>query len=424
MDILQVDGEVSGPGGENNGTEIGNSWKPYMARMTKNDRITSADHFQDTRHIEFDISESGIEYPPGNVLSIFPRTPSDDVEDFLGHFGLIGEEWVKISRRQSSIVGKESGGFMCSIREIGQGIIDISGASPRRFFFEVLHEFATDELEKERLSYFASPEGRDDLYVYNQREGRTVMQVLKDFSSAKPALEWLLQACPLKQPRQFSLSSSLKEHPGEAHITVAIVNWRTPFKRLKTGLCTSWLAGIRAGSNELIPIWVESGALTMPESVSAPMIMIGPGTGIAPFRSFLEERYAGTKDMQANSGSSILFFGCRSRESDYYYQQQLEEFQRKGVLDEQNGLIVAFSRDQQNKVYVTHKLREYGEIVRKWIVEKGAYIYVSGSAKKMPSNVMDALVGVLSVGDLSTDDARKFLRSLELTGRYVVEAWS
>lgn len=424
FDVIQVNSEVFGLAGKKNSPEPGTPWEPYMAKIIKNDRITSVDHFQDTRHIEFDISQSSIQYQPGNVLSIFPRTPSHAVDDFLEHLGLKGEDWVRISRRQDSTPEAEQGSCTCCIRDIPQGVLDISGASPRRFLFEVLHEFAEDANEKERLSYFASPEGRDDLYVYNQREGRTVLQVLKDFPSAKPPLEWLLQACPLKQPRQFSLSSSMKAHPGEAHITVAIVTWRTPFRRLKKGLCTSWLADIHAHSDELVPIWVESGALTMPESETAPMIMIGPGTGIAPFRAFLEERYQSAKGKQLVPSSSILFFGCRNKQSDYYYQQELEEFQRRGILDEKNGLIVAFSRDQEKKVYVTHKLKEYGEVVHKWIIEKGAYIYISGSAKKMPANVMDALVGVLSVGGVSADDAKKFLRSMELSGRYIVEAWS
>ena len=136
-----------------------------------------------------------------------------------------------------------------------QGVLDIDGASPRRYFFEVLEHFATSEHEAERLQYFGSAEGRDDLHQYNQQEGRTVLEVLNDFKSALPPLEWLLQICPLKQPRQFSISSSPRAHPGQAHITAAIVEYRTPFKRTKRGLCTSWLAGLDPTSSDVrVPV--------------------------------------------------------------------------------------------------------------------------------------------------------------------------
>jgi len=161
-----------------------------------------------------------------------------------------------------------------------EGVLDVAGASPRRRFFEVLAHFATTGLERERLQYFATSEGRDDLYTYNQREGRTLLEVLQarrgwglraaiaspsrlphpstptppssqDFKSARPPLAFLLEAAPLLRPRQFSLSSSPAAHPGAAHLTVAVVEWTTPFKRKRRGLCSSWLASLAPGCARL-----------------------------------------------------------------------------------------------------------------------------------------------------------------------------
>ncbi|GMH41133.1 hypothetical protein BSKO_09043 [Bryopsis sp. KO-2023] len=424
----QIMGEASGSTFDSTWTSeegVAGRWKPHMAKVLKNERITTAEHFQDVRHIELDIHGSGLNYRPGDVLTIFPQTPENAVEEFLKRMGLNGEDWIEVSANQGPVDVSTRSKATMRIRELVAGVLDVCGASPRRFFFKVLHAFAQTEVEIDRLAYFASTEGRDDLHVYNQREGRTVLEVLQDFPSATPPLEWLLQACPIKQPRQFSISSSPAAHIGEAHVTVAIVKWRTPFKRQRFGLCTSWLANISPGGADRIPVWVESGALSLPKEASTPMILIGPGTGVAPFRSFLEERQQILKSNPANPPApSLLFFGCRNEQGDFYYRTQWEALQESGVLDKNHGLVAAFSRDQPKKVYVTDKLREMQGVVREWVLEKGASVYVAGSAKKMPSNVMEAFQEILVGEDVSAENAKKLLRTMELKGRYFVEAWS
>lgn len=394
-------------------------WKPYMARVKSNDRITAADHFQDTRHVVFDLGDSGLEYAPGDILSIFPKTCPSAVSEMLKLLNLKGNEWVEVSLRGQNRSTDQSG-FLCRVQDILQGILDVSGASPRRYFFEVMQYFATNPVEAERLEYFGSGEGRSDLHLYNQAEGRSVVDVLKDFPSCKPPLEWLLEVCPGKLPRQFSLSSSQRMHPREAHITVAVVEWKTPYRRTKRGLCTSWLASLSETSDERVPVWAESGVISLPTNPSTPMILIGLGTGVAPFRAFLQDRMAAGGE----SGPCMLFFGCRGASSDYYYASDWQEFQEKGILHSQDGLNVAFSRDQAQKVYVTHKLLENAATVRDLILEQSAVIYVSGSAKKMPSDAMDAIIKVLELGGTTPEEAKKKVANLERSGRYIVEAWS
>eukprot|EP00897_Mesotaenium_endlicherianum_P010395 jgi/Mesen1/9384/ME000610S08681 len=259
----------------------------HLARMVRNERLTAAAHSQDVRHIEFDISAcSGLEYKPGDVLNMMPAQAPEAVEA------------REPSYEAAAAAGGGGGGGGSSsseavrVADLVEAALDINSASPRRYFFEVLSHFATEEREVERLQYFATAEGRDDLHRYNQREGRTVLEVLEDFPSAEVPLEWLLQIVPRLQPRAFSISSSLRAHPGQAHITVAVVEWRTPFKRTRKGLCSTWLSTLapsHQGKDVCVPVWVSRGALRLP-AVDVPLILVGPGTGCAPFRAFVEER--------------------------------------------------------------------------------------------------------------------------------------
>ncbi|KAL5072881.1 hypothetical protein RYX36_011865 [Vicia faba] len=143
--------------------------------------------------------------------------------------------------------------------------------------------------EKKRLKDFASPEGRDDLYQYNQKERRTVLEVLEDFPSVQMPFEWLIQLVPLLKTRAFSISSSQSAHPNQVHLTVNVLSWTTPYKRKKKGLCSSWLATLDPCDAVSMPAWFQKGSLPTP-SPSLPLILVGPGTGCAPFHGFIEER--------------------------------------------------------------------------------------------------------------------------------------
>lgn len=346
-------------------------------------------------------------------------------------------------------------------------------------------------------------------YRYNQKERRSLLEVLQDFSSAQPPLERLLEAAPLLQPRQFSLASAPAAHGSRAAVLVAVVAWKTPSNRPRKGLVTNWLAGLQQGSGAgdgtagagvgadcfvgggsgegvvRVPVWVDRGAFRLPPDESTPLLMVGPGTGVAPFRSFCWQRAAlrqlqqqqqgqiaaeaGAAPSSDSSSSGCLFFGCRSPDADFYYEEEWWPIMQTGALHQQHGLVAAFSRhspqptqpellqmlqraaetsqqqdsgqqelqqqplqqptaasvSSSSRVYVTHKLREHGAAVWKLLSEQGGWVYVSGSAEKMPAGVVSALEDVAAThGGLSTEAAAKFVRQLELTGRYHVEAWS
>eukprot|EP00887_Chlorella_sp_A99_P001486 scaffold8.g1486.t1 len=414
--------------------------RPLFARLLANRRVTAPDHFQDVRHLEIDLStpEGGaLAYQPGDVLAIVPRQPAAVVEQLCARCGLDPTAWVRIELAEdpSAAAADEPAaapgcaahaarpGAAVQVGPLIAGALDIAGAAPRRLLFEVLAALATSEVECERLQYLSGPEGRDELWEYNQREGRTLLEVLHDFRSATPPLEWLLQAAQRLKPRLFSCASSQALHPGRAHLTVAIVEWVTPYKRRRRGVCTSWFANLRPSSSgdagdasggTRLPVWVERGALRMPQDPGLPLIMVGPGTGVAPFRAFLQERQV---ILAAATGTPpvpcVLVFGCRSERGDFYYREEWEAMQAAGVLAPPPlGLLTAFSRDQARKVYVQQRVEECGAELWALLEGRRACVY-------MPAQVMAVFERVAAQhGGLAAEEAGRWLRQLELSGRY------
>lgn len=449
---------------------------PFFATLTFNKRITAEDHFQDVRQLEFDLSgypsqhdeeEDGVMYQPGDVLAILPKQSAQAVDAFLARCNLDPNAWVRITPDTTASASGDGDGMLndygtgatssssvvVQVGSLVAGALDISGASPRRYLFQVMAQLSPSELERERLSYFSSPQGSSDLYDYNKREGRTVLEILSDFKATTTALglEWLLTCCPRLKPRYFSIASSQRAHPKVAQLDVAIVRWTTPLKRIRKGICSTWLAYLESG--DIVPVWLEKGALRLPPSLAKmsmlkcsgeqqtittlpPLIMIGPGTGVAPFRSFLQDIDSQLQTAPSASASlpyvpvpppCLLFFGCRNKAHDYYHEEEWTAMSQPGrvLSTAPGGVITAFSRDQEGKDYVQHKIK--GCAARRvWeMLERGAWVYVAGSAEKMPQDVFSALVEVVKEeGGMHGEDARKYLKQKELKGQYQVECWS
>ncbi|KAB2074060.1 hypothetical protein ES319_A07G127300v1 [Gossypium barbadense] len=368
-------------------------------KMVKNFPLTRASHEKDVRHFEFEFVSQVIKYEIGDVLEVLPSQSPAAVDSFIQRCNLDPESLITVHPREMENRHIDNNvntlDVPIKLRTFVELTMDVTSASPRRYFFEVMSFFATAEHEKERLQYFASPEGRDDLYQYNQKERRTVLEVLEDFPSVQMPFEWFVQLAPPLKNRAFSISSSPLAHPTQVHLTVDVVSWTTPFKRKRQGLCSTWLASLDPEQSIYIPVWFHKGLLPPPPP-SLPLIVIGPGTGCAPFRGFVEERA-----VQSQS------------END-------------GVLSEAKGggFYAAFSRDQPQKVYVQHKMQEQSERIWNLLCE-GAAIYVAGSSTKMPSDVMVAFEEIISKeSGAPRESAVRWLRSLEKAGKYHVEAWS
>ncbi|XP_006659755.1 NADPH-dependent diflavin oxidoreductase 1 [Oryza brachyantha] len=399
----------------------------YMLQMVSNQRLTKENSDRDVRHFELESPSSGITYQVGDALDILPSQSPSAVDSFIERCKLDPDCYITVRAKGRVKVSKVSllNGFIdrIKLKTFVALTMDVASASPRRYFFEVMSFFATSEHEKEKLQYFASPEGRDDLYQYNQKEGRTVLEVLEDFPSVQMPFEWLVQLTPPLKKRAFSISSSPLAEPNQIHLTVSIVSWRTPFKRTRHGLCSSWLAGLNPNEENLIPCWVHHSSL--PPHPSIPLILIGPGTGCAPFRAFVAERAA--QSTPEPTAPILFFFGCRNQDNDFLYKDfWYAHAHDQGVLSLKNGggFFVAFSRDQPQKFYVQHRIKEQSAKV--WnLLKSGAAIYIAGSSTKMPADVTAALEEVIcQESGCSEEDASIWLRKLERNGKFHIETWS
>eukprot|EP00051_Salpingoeca_urceolata_P022361 m.362693 g.362693 ORF g.362693 m.362693 type:complete len:351 (-) comp19961_c1_seq19:1809-2861(-) len=300
-----------------------------------------------------------------------------------------------------------------SVRAFMTHYLDVSGV-PHRYFFEVLSHFARSEQEAERLKEFDTAEGQEDLYDYSYRPRRTYLETFQDFVSTRGAvpLEYAFDLFLPLRPRAFSISSSLKAHPGQVHLTVALVKYKTLMAKPRVGVCSTWLSDLAPGSK--VRVWVGRGTFLFPRP-SVPVVFIGPGTGVAPFRSAIQERLAAP-----TSATTLFFFGCRNEARDFLYR---DEWAAAGGLGRLT-VVTAFSRDQEDKVYVQHRLREHGAAV--WdVMENGGYCYLAGNAKRMPIDVREALEWIATEhGHLSQEEAGQFWTRMEQQRRFQSETWS
>ncbi|KAF1888781.1 hypothetical protein Lal_00036823 [Lupinus albus] len=400
-------------------------------KMVKNLPLTRSNHGKDVRHFEFEFVSDAIEYDVGDVLEILPGQDVAAVDAFIRRCNLDPDSFITVKPRELDDCSALGSRVPVKLKTFVELTMDVASASPRRSLRSlaeclgmVMSFFATAEHERERLKYFASPEGRDDLYQYNQKERRTVLEVLEDFPSVEMPFEWLVQLVPPLKTRAFSISSSQSAHHNQVHLTVNVVSWTTPYKRKKKGLCSSWLAALDPQDANYVPAWFHKGSLPKP-SPSLPLILVGPGTGCAPFRGFVEERAVQSKT--TSTAPIIFFFGCQNVDGDFFYQDfWLSHAQDNGVLSEVKGggFYVAFSRDQSQKVYVQHKMREQSQ--RIWnLLAEGAAVYIAGSSTKMPTDVTSAFEEIVSKeNEVSSDAAIRWIRALERSGKFHIEAWS
>lgn len=240
--------------------------------------------------------------------------------------------------------------------------------------------------------------------------GRQLIDLLREFPIQAEHDEWLSVLKPLA-PRLYSISSSLSAHPGEVHLTMNVLRYEFA-GRERGGLCSRFLAD-RA---EVARVFIQRSAhFRLPEDDSTPIIMIGPGTGVAPFRAFLQERRA-----RGACGKSWLFFGEQHEATDFYYRDELEALQRDGYL---HRLDTAFSRDQAEKIYVQDRMRAAGAELWAWL-QQGAHVYVCGDAARMAKDVDASLRAIVAAqGDVSDDEAALFVEGLAKAKRYVRDVY-
>jgi len=364
---------------------------PFPARLKTNRRLNRDGSQKDTRHFEIVLEGSGLSYEAGDALGVVPTNCPALVEEALATLGFSGDE---------SLDGPD--GIPFTIHHQLSTALVITAPPP-----SLVKEAATRSSNAELLALLepANKAGLDQ-WLY----GRDVVDVLKACPGAKFTPAELAGLLRKLQPRLYSISSSPKAHPGEVHLTVAAVRYDA-HGRSRKGVCSCWLADRVALGETPVPVFVQkSHGFRLPEDLSKPVIMVGPGTGIAPFRAFLEERRA-----TGASGRNWLFFGDQQRASDFLYEDELTGWSKDGLL---TRLDLAFSRDQAEKVYVQDRMREHAGELWRWL-EEGAHFYVCGDAKRMAKDVDAMLHAVIeNAGGKTREQAAEYVAALKSAKRY------
>merc|ERR1719191_22382 len=356
-------------------------------------------------------------YDQGDSLGLYPSNSPEQVSKCLDALKLTGDEILRIRPIDSnrSVPLPE----VISVRTLLTEILDIGGW-PKRRFYEMLKISATDPKEKEELAHLTTKEGKPDYQKYME-ESYTYAELMQKFPSAQVGIGHLIDYVPDIKPRLYSIASSSRLHgDDECHLCIIKNEWEATSGRNCVGLATGWLERLTPGS-EGIPLFghVHPSAVTMPETHKTPLVMVALGTGIAPMRAFIEER-AAAKTAGEDCGEMALFFGARNRQ-EYSYEQEFNKYQEEGVL---TPISLALSREQKEKIYVTHRLAQEKQVIYDLLHEKSGNLYLCGPGGNVPPQVRQAVVNAIhECGGHSMEYAEKYVEDMQINGRYNVEAW-
>lgn len=364
---------------------------PFPARLLESRSLTQAGSGKETLHFEVSLEGSGLSYEPGDSLGVFPTNDPTEVEDLLVVTGLSGEEMVPAPS-----------GNLLPLREILTRYVTLREPS-KQLLAALLAKCPEAENE---LSEFLDPEAKRVLNDWV--DGRDVADVLLAYPCANFTAEELVKVLRKLQPRLYSIASSPKVFPEAVHLTVAVIRYHLHGKK-RQGVCTTFLAD--RAKEKTFPVFIHIAKhFRPPEDTSLPLIMVGPGTGVAPFRAFLQDR-----EKVGATGKTWLFFGERNRTSDFFYEEEMNHWLRKGVLQR---LDTAFSRDQEHKIYVQDRMMENAAELWKWLGE-GGYFYVCGDEAHMAKDVHGALQRIaMEQGGMSQETAESWVDELKKAKRY------
>ena len=363
---------------------------PATAVFKSRRRLNQEGSAKDTWHVEFDLSQSGVSYVVGDSFGVFPKNNQGLVDQIIAMLG---------ASHLTEIAGK-------TLRQVLREDVDL-GLAPDSLF--ELFSYISGGKSREKARALAKGEDPD-----GDAAQLDVLAVLHKFPNVRPHPEAFVDALSPLQPRLYSISSSPNLNLGGLSLTVDAVRYQIN-KRKRTGVASTWLAdSVEPG--EALKVYVQKAHnFALPDDKAKPVIMVGPGTGVAPFRAFLQER----KASQA-PGRNWLFFGHQKSATDFFYREELEEMRKEGVL---SRLSLAWSRDAGQKFYVQDRMREVGTDLWRWL-EDGAHVYVCGDAKRMAKDVEAALVDIAATaGNKTTDEAVAFVSQLKKDKRFQLDVY-
>jgi len=414
-------GEFTKPGAYKNPFPPYDNKNPHMAPVLVNRELHKAGD-RSCMHIEIDISGCGIRYDAGDHAGIYPENDTELVESLGKLLNTDLDQVISLNNVDPDASKKHPFPCPCSYRTALLHYVDIAMPVKSNVLVQLLkYCTAPEDTAKLQSLIGNSEENRNAYNEWIVKDHRHIVAVLEDIPTCKPPLDLLLELLPRLQCRYYSISSSSKQHKDAVHVTAVLTDWTTPTGRQQKGVCTSWFKTKVPNESYVpkVPIFVRHTTFRLPVKQETPVLMIGPGTGFAPFRGFLQER-AHFKSKGNAVGDMILYFGCRSRAQDFLYEEEMNEYVEMGVITE---LHLAFSRDQPEKVYVTHLLKK--NLADVWeLIKRGGYVYVCGDAKNMAKDVNDILLSAMTThGEKTSEQATNFLKSMSNKGKYQVDVW-
>jgi len=364
---------------------------PFKAEVLENINLNGRGSNKETHHLELSLEGSGLTFEPGDSLGIYPKNDSDLVEMLLMELDWDPEETVKVNKQGE-------------LRQLRESLIsDFEITVLTKSLIEQAAQLSGNEDLKELLK----PGNEERLKEY--REGRDLLDFVRDFGSWGESAQEFVSILRKMPARLYSIASSLSAYPDEVHLTIGAVRYESHGRERK-GVC-SILCADRLQPGDLLPIYIQHNQnFKQPKNPDTPIIMVGPGTGIAPFRSFIQDR----EEAEA-TGKTWLFYGDQHFVTDFLYQTEWQKWLKTGVLTKMD---VAFSRDTDEKVYVQDRMREQSGELYEWL-QKGAAVYICGDEKNMAHDVHNTLIEIIEKeGNMSHADAQAYLEDMQQNKRY------
>ncbi|KAI9743022.1 MAG: hypothetical protein M1818_003317 [Claussenomyces sp. TS43310] len=387
--------------------------KTYAIHVKENRRLTPLNYDRNIFHIEFDLGASGLTYNIGEALGIHAENDEGEVVDFIKFYGLDPDEIVAVPSRENPDILDTRTVFQSLMQNI-----DIFGKPPKKFY-EELAEFASDENEKKELLTLGSPEGANEFKRRAEVDTITYADILLEFGSAHPSFHDIARIVSPMKRREYSIASSQKVNPTTVALMIVVVSWVDPKGRDRFGQATRYLSKLPLGA--AITASVKPSVMKLPVKDSAPLIMAGLGTGLAPFRAFVQYR-AMQKAAGIDIGSILLYMGSRHQREEYLYGEEWEAYQDAGVI---TLLGRAFSRDQPQKIYIQDRMREsLTDIAHAYIQQEGSF-YLCGPTWPVPdvTEVLEEAIAHHAKKGAKKIDARKEIERLKDDSRYVLEVY-
>ncbi len=387
--------------------------KNFIVKVKENRRVTPDYYDRNIFHIEFDTTGTGLKYEIGEALGIHGKNNGKNVQEFLDLYGLDPSKVVTVPSRDDPEI-LESRTVFQSFSEN----LDLFGKPPKRFY-ESLSKFATNEVERKQLEKLVSPEGVDELKKLQEVEFATYADVFEQFKSARPPVEELISLiAPLKR-REYSIASSQRVHPNAVHLLIVVVDWIDKKGRKRFGHCSKYISDLNIG--EELVVSVKPSVMKLPKLTTAPIVMSGLGTGLAPFKAFVEEKLW-QKQNGHEIGDIYLYLGSRHKKEEYLYGELWEAYKDAGII---THIGAAFSRDQPQKIYIQDKIRESMDSLVGAMIEKKGSFYLCGPTWPVPditAVLSDIIVKEAKERGVKVDTSKE-IEALKEAERYILEVY-